>query len=253
MKKWFKIVAISVLSAVPALSDVLRVEAGGGVWMQTPKGTIAYQTSTDSGSSTNREDQTQRGYAWLYVKHPVPVLPNVRLEYCNISTDGDVTVTLGSLIPVTTSSSSSFDANEYDAVLYYNLLDNTFWTTLDLGVDIKALDYRYDVAPTNELIAYGGYSKSGTLVLPLVYARARFEIPGTGLGMEGLGSYVSYQKSHVYDARVKADWTMTFVPGIQPGIEAGYRIQKIKIDVDDQAIDGDIDFSGLYVGAFLRF
>lgn len=86
------------------------------------------------------------------------------MEYCNISTDGDVAVTLGSLILVTTSSSSSFDANEYDA-------------------------------------------------------------------------------------RVKADWTMTFAPGIQPG----YRIQKIKINVDDKAIDGDIDFSGLYIGAFLRF
>ncbi|WP_345972820.1 TIGR04219 family outer membrane beta-barrel protein [Sulfurimonas diazotrophicus] len=240
------------LFSLQGFSQALEVGAGGGAWLQTPKGTVAYATSNGTGDSTCRETETGMGYAWLYIRHPIPVFPNLRLEYSSMSSDGDTTVDLIPPLGVMATTTSRFEVQAYDTILYYSLLNSTFWATLDLGLDVKVAGYTYDVAPIDGLLAYGGYSRSGTLIVPLVYMRARVDIPGTGLGIEGLGSYITYEKSYVYDARIKADLTLTFVPVVQPGIEVGYRMQQIKID-DDKELKGDIDFSGLFFGAFLRF
>jgi hypothetical protein len=85
------------------------------------------------------------------------------------------------------------------------------------------------------------------------YLRARLEVPATGIGFEGVGSFITYNEVSFVDARIKVDYTLDFVPVVQPGIEVGYRIQKVKYDQDDSAIAADVDFSGVYVGAMLRF
>ena len=238
----------TLFSAVSA--DTLRVEAGGGAWTQKPTGTVSYMTSDQSGSDSSTEKENTLGYAWIYLKHPVPVLPNIRLEYSSVKYEGDVAVEVTNPVTFATDSTSTFDAKAYDAILYYNILDNTAWLTLDLGLDVKILDYKYDVAPT---LGYNGYSKSGTLVVPLAYLRVRAEVPGTGIGFEGLGSYITYDGATFYDARAKIDWTMEFVPVVQPGIEVGYRIMKANYDKDGSELKADVDFSGVYVGAMLRF
>ncbi|MEJ2468855.1 MAG: hypothetical protein P8Y51_07295, partial [Campylobacterales bacterium] len=102
-------------------------------------------------------------------------------------------------------------------------------------------------------VAYEGYSKSGTLFVPMGYLRARLEVPATGIGFEGVGSFITYNDVTFVDARIKVDYTLDFVPVVQPGIEVGYRFQKVKYDQDDSEIDADVEFSGVYVGAMLRF
>jgi outer membrane protein len=253
MKKMFSALFAGAVLSCAVSADIVRVEAGGGAWMQTPSGSVSYTTSTESGSDTSTEKEKTLGYAWLYVKHPVPVLPNLRLEYSSVQSKGDVEVAITSPALASTTSTSEFDAQAYDAILYYNLLDNTFWTTVDLGLDVKLLDYEYDVAPTTDLAAYEGYSKSGTLFVPMAYLRARLEVPATGIGFEGIGSYITFNDVTFVDARIKADYTLDFLPVVQPGIEVGYRIQKVKYDQDDSEIAADVDFSGVYVGAMLRF
>ena len=249
MKKLFSTLFACALLSAGASADAFRIEAGGGTWMQKPSGSVSYTTAVNAGTDTSTENETNVGYAWIYLKHPVPIVPNLRLEYSGINYKGDVKVAA----PVSTDSTSKLTAQTYDAILYYNLLDNLAWTTLDLGIDVKMIDYKYDVAAITTPISYEGYSKSGTLFVPLGYLRGRVQIPATGLGIEGIGSYISYSGVTVYDARIKADWTMEFVPVIQPGIEVGYRIQKVKYDQNDKEIEADVDFSGVYVGLMLRF
>ena len=249
MHKLLAMFSAAVLLSAGATADTFRIEAGGGVWMEKPTGSVSYTTSTNSGSDTSAEKETDVGYAWIYLKHPIPILPNLRFEYCDVNYEGDVKVSA----PVSTDSTSKLTAKTYDAILYYNLLDNLAWTTLDLGIDVKMIDYKYDVAATTTPIPYDGYSKSGSIVVPLGYLRGRVQIPATGIGFEGMGSYMSYNGVTVYDARVKADWTLEFIPVIQPGIEVGYRIQKVKYDQNDKEIEADVDFSGAYVGLMLRF
>lgn len=255
MYKLLAMFSAAVLLSAGAAADAFRIEAGVGGWSQKDSGSVDYTTSTQSGSDSSTEKSDTVGYAWIYLKHPIPILPNVRLEYAKLQYQGDVGVTIdtGTFTEATTST-STFDSNVYDAILYYNLLDNLAWMTLDLGLDVKMFDYKYDVAANdNGLVSYEGYSKSGTLVVPLAYLRARFEIPATGIGLEGEGSYISYDGATFYDARVKADWTMEFVPVIQPGVEVGYRVTKVEYDKDSSELKANVDFSGFYAGLMMRF
>jgi len=250
MNKLMTALFASALIAFSASADVLRVEAGGGAWQQKDSGSIDFTTTAQSGSDTSTEKENTLGYAWIYLKHPVPVLPNIRLEYTSLKYEGNVDVSVTNPVALSTNSTSTFDANAYDAILYYNILDNTAWLTLDLGLDVKMFDFKYDVAPTG---LYNGYTKSGTLVVPMAYLRARAEVPGTGIGFEGLGSYITYDGATFYDARAKIDWTMDFVPVVQPGIEVGYRIMKADYKKDGSEFKADVDFSGVYAGLMVRF
>jgi outer membrane protein len=205
--------------AVMANADFARVEAGAGVWNQEPKQTTAL--GTDTG---NTEDDI---YVWAYVKHPTPVIPNLRVEY--------------STATAKIVSGSTQEFTQIDVIPYYNLLDNTAWITLDLGLDIRS------VSLDDEAL-----NKTDDIVLPLGYVRTRVQLPLTGLGAEADVKYISYSDNTFYDARIKLDYTFDITPVIQPGIEVGYRIQKVETD---ELLNRtyNLEFSGLYIGAMLRF
>jgi len=149
---------------------------------------------------------------------------------------------------------TSLDMTQYDIIPYYNILDNTAWITLDLGVDLKIveLDYKADgVTMVGSLDT--SYSDTTSVVIPLAYARARVEIPATNIGLESDVKYISNGSSTVYDVRAKVDYTFDFTPLVQPALEMGYRVQKI--DIDEQDVNGkmDLEFAGFYAGLMLRF
>jgi len=174
----------------------------------------------------------------------------LRLEYVSLEDSGTATGRFEDFDIGGVNTSMFYDMKQYDIIPYYNLLDNTAWITLDLGLDIKVIDISYDVDP---LIPFVGYSGSETLAIPLLYVRTRVEIPATDIGLEADVKYVTTGDSTVYDIRAKVDYTLDFIPLIQPAIEIGYRIQKM--DIDESGVDFkiDLEFSGVYAGVMLRF
>ena len=250
MKKILSTLLCGVVLATTATADIARVEAGVGAWMQDSEGSTSYTDGGANGSyASSQEDKTQ-GYVWALVKHPIPILPNLRLEYVSVEDSGTATGKFKEFDIGGVSTAMSYDMKQYDIIPYYNILDNTAWITLDLGLDIKVIDISYDVAASG---VFTGYSGSETVAIPLLYARARVEIPTTEIGVEGDVRYITTGDSTVYDARLKVDYTLDFVPVIQPAIEIGYRVQKI--DIDESSVDTivDLEFSGLYAGLVFRF
>jgi len=215
MKKLLSTLVLASAVATTMFADLSRVEAGVGTWNQEP-------TSSGIASTGDKENDM---YVWAYAKHPVPVIPNLRLEY--------VTATAGSAMEFT----------EIDVIPYYNLLDNTAWITLDLGLDFKSL------SATNTI---GSVEKTDDVVLPMIYLRTRVQLPLSGLGAEADVKYVSYSENTVYDARIKLDYTFDITPIIQPGLEIGYRIQKIETD-ELFRNELNYEFSGVYAGLMVRF
>jgi len=211
--------------ALTASADFLRVEGGAGVFQADPGGTF---DAANGGADIDLKDagmETESDlYLWAYLKHPVPLVPNVRLEYLSLAHSPD-------------GNGSTFDVNELDAVLYYNLLDDTFFVTVDVGVDIKY------VSSDSK-----GFDDSQTL--GLLYARARVE-PTSSLGFEMLLKATGYEDNKGYDLRIKADYTLDFIPLVQPGLELGYRIHKIEYAIGDYINKGE--YSGIYGGLMLRF
>jgi outer membrane protein len=259
MKKILTSLASIVALSSIANADMARVELGGGVWNQAPSGTMSYSNSnvaalglTATGVYTSNENDSSDMYVWMLIKHPIPVVPNIRLEYTSITDDGEITGKFENFDTEGVSTHASLDMTQYDIIPYYNILDNTMWTTLDLGIDIKIHETKSDVAP---LASFEGYKGDDTIVIPLVYARVRVEIPGTGIGLEGDGKYITYDGSTIYDFRAKVDYTLDLDMVIDPGIEVGYRVQKFDIDYEDGSDHTiiNMDYTGVYAGLMLRF
>jgi len=250
MKKVLTSLVCLAAAATIASADFARVELGAGMWNQTPKGSISYTDSGATGSDTSDEKEQQQAYIWLLVKHPIPILPNLRLEYAGITTNG---VASGKFkeweVPTGTSTKTTLEMTQYDVIPYYNILDNTFWMTLDLGLDLKIMNTTYKANP---ITGFVGYNDTTSVVMPLLYVRTRVEIPVTNIGLEADVKYISFDSNTMYDARVKVDYTLGFIPIIQPALEVGYRVQKIETDGGEDA-KVDLEFSGVYAGLMLRF
>lgn len=254
--------AISI-ALTPLSADLWKIDTGAGAWDSAATGTI---TSTVNETLYFKDDlsaheSVQNGYFYLSVKHPLPILPNLRLEYTDVSTSGNSTEvgTRSTSLPqnITIAASavkSSLSMTQYDTVLFYNLLDETLGMTVDMGLDLKYLmtDYRVD----------GVYESSDSTMIPLVYLRGRYDLPRTGLGVEGDIKYITDGSSTVYDLRLKVDYVLEFLPVLHPGVELGYRLQQFTSDGEESSLvgpilsgdtDTDIGFSGVYGGLTVKF
>lgn len=253
IKKALLALTCSALVASSAYADFTRVEMGVGSWLQSPSGDMTYSNSGLTATDKSKEDLDPKAYVWLLIKHPVPLVPNLRLEYVSIKNEGKATGSFKDFVAA--NAKTNLDITQFDVIPYYNILDNTFWATLDLGVDFKIIDGTYKAYNvTVNGVANSEYSESTTLVIPMFYARTRAEFPATDIGLEADVKYIGYNSSAIYDARIKIDYTFDSVPVIKPALELGYRIQKIKIDdsnFDDTKVD--LDFAGVYFGLMLRF
>jgi outer membrane protein len=256
MKKIISSLSLAAILATSASADFLRVEAGAGIWSQSGSGEAKYSANSDiialDGIYKTNGDTQSDFYLWAIFKHPIPLLPNLRVEYTTLSDEGKSS---GSIVGYNafTDAPTTIDMKQIDFVPYYNILDNTFWLTLDLGLDIKYITSDSTISglvPTNP-IYNPSYDNSSDFVIPLLYARTRAQLPLSGLGAEADIKYITDGDSTIYDFRAKIDYTFDITPLIQPGIEVGYRIQKFDIDSDDTK--SDLEYSGVYMGAMLRF
>jgi outer membrane protein len=259
MKKLLTVLSFAALFATTSSADWGRIEFGGGVWDQTPSGYATYTETAGvpvlaaEGKYLSSGKTTSDTYLWLLIKHPIPIIPNIRLEYVTAYDEGKVTGGFRDFIAPTVAA-ASIDLTEYDIIPYYNLLDNTFWMTIDLGLDIKLIEINYKAEGVNVgSVTDTNYDDTETIPLPLVYLRTRVEIPVTNIGVEADIKYITYSGSTVYDARVKLDYTLDFIPVVQPAFEIGYRVQKIDLTSDDDKTKVNLDFTGVYAGFMLRF
>lgn len=255
MKKLLTALSCGVFCASVANADFARVEMGVGAWDNKPSGSLSYSNKLGAtGNYTSTEKSETSTYAWLLVKHPIPVLPNLRIEYTKLSDDGKASGEFNDFqIDTGTIAKGSVDMTQYDAILYYNILDNLAWITLDVGLDVKFIDFDFKAEGAINGIANNSYTVNETMPLPMAYLRTRVEIPGTNIGFEADGKYVTYDGSTVSDYRVKMDYTLDFIPVVQPGLEIGYRMQKFELSYNDDKTKLDLDFSGFYAGLMLRF
>ena len=250
MKKILTTMAVAAMLATTASADFGRVEMGIGSWQQTPSGAITYTDTGVGFEDKSNENSQSEGYAWLLIKHPVPILPNLRLEYVNAVNEGTYNVITGTPVGgITTGTPSELEMTQIDVIPYYNILDNTAWITLDLGLDIKVIDISYSANGVDIIEALN--VDIASIVVPLGYVRARVEIPATNFGFEADVKYITYDSNTVSDIRVKADYTFDFIPVVQPAIEIGYRIQTF--DIEDSGLKLDTEYKGVYAGLMVRF
>jgi len=234
-----KLLAMSVLLSSLSMGDIIGGEINLGFYSHSPSGTATYDGDTvDVEKDLKWEDEGDI-FVKAYLEHPLPLLPNIKVGYTNFSHEGSGTINEsfrwgGEIFSVNDRLDTSFEMDMYDFTLYYEILDN--WLNADVGLNVKYLDGTIDVSSTLQ-----DESTDFSLPIPMIYAKARVDIPTTDLSFQAEGNYVTYDGHTLYDLEVGARYE--FMLGV--GVEAGYKTLHLTIDeIDDTSLD--TDFSGAY-------
>jgi len=235
-----KTLAIMTLATSFSLADFIGGELNVGYYNHAPSGTVQYQgTPIDIENDLKWKDEGDM-FIKAYFEHPLPIIPNIKLGYSEFGHSGAGTLTQsfnfgGTTYAANSNVKSAFDLKMYDITLYYELLDN--WVNVDVGVNIKYVDGSISIKDNTTL----SESTDFQVPIPMLYAKARFDVPTTDLSFQAEGNYVTYDGHTLYDAEVGVRYTLAL--GL--GLEAGYKTMKLKLDnIDDLSMDSD--FSGAY-------
>ena len=245
MRKLMLAVGGSLFLVAPvSQADVVGLGASVSYWDSDLSG-----QAVDNGDVVDVEkdlnlDSDSNANASLYLEHPVPVLPNVRLNYTVIeqSGQGRLGVSGFAAIPGGVQVQSDFDLDQLDLTLYYEVLDN--WVNLDLGITARDL--------SGELViqAIGGnFSLSETKVdgvLPMAYLAARFDLPLTGVSLGAEGNFISFDGDSLHDFNAYGQYEISLIQ-----FRAGYR--QMSIDYEDGNDRLDVEIGGPFVSAGVSF
>lgn len=216
MKK--ALVALCLSASVASAATILGFGVEADYYTPKASGDFNYK-STSTTFSNNQESAYQFG---AYMEHPVPLLPNLRIDYTPESsfTGGTNTVSF----------------NQTDITPYYEILDNI--VDIDIGITCKILDGNVK----------GVVNENFRQAIPMGYLNAAVMFPGLPLSLSGNVKYIGHDGDSFTDARIKAMWNIA--AGIQA--QAGYRYESMKID-NRFDITADATFKGPFVGFGFTF
>lgn len=223
-------------------------------------GVDGWQTSADGSFADSRqlqqfsfEDKTQAAY-FVALEHPIPLLPNVRLQHNILQATGLTTLNAdfsfaGESFSAGTTLGNQLDLSNTDYVLYYEIFDNDLFS-LDLGINAKYVKGDIAVMDTadNEMRAVQDVSA----LIPMLYSSAVIGLPLTGLDLFAQGSYVSYDGSRIYDMQTGIAYALLDNLALNMRLKLGYRAVNLRLD-DIDNLYTNIDFKGIFAGIELHF
>ncbi|AZT84142.1 TIGR04219 family outer membrane beta-barrel protein [Marinobacter sp. NP-4(2019)] len=233
------------LTAPLASADVVGLGANVSYWDSDLSGKAA--SNGDVVDVENDLDLSSDSNANLsaYIEHPIPLLPNVRLNYTTIeqSGRGELGANFDNIIVLSgvTEVQSDLDLDQLDLTLYYEILDN--WVNLDLGLTVRDMDGELTVQEVNGTAASESEIDA---VVPMGYLAARFDLPLTGVSVGGEANLISFDGDSVYDYNAYGQYEIAMLQ-----LRAGYR--EISIDYEDDDDKLDVDLGGPFVSAGVRF
>lgn len=179
---------------------------------------------TDAGTTTRTHfnDDSQSVYQiGVYIEHPVPFLPNIRVDLTPKTTFSGLDGTTVSKVSI----------SQTDIIPYYEILDNV--VDFDLGVAFRVFDGNIE----------GTVKQSISQVIPMGYAAVGVDIPGMLLRIAGDIKYAGYNGDSLSDMRIKAIWKI--MAGIQ--VQAGYRQGSLDIN-NHFDLNSNVKIKGPFVG-----
>ncbi|WP_421842901.1 TIGR04219 family outer membrane beta-barrel protein [Marinobacter algicola] len=244
MRKLILAIGGSLVIAAPvATADVVGVGANVSYWDSDLSGKAGKNNRVvDVENDLDLESDTNANLN-AYLEHPVPLLPNVRLNYTRIEQSGRGELsTEFDVLPNGAEVDSDLDLSQFDVTLYYEVLDN--WANLDLGVTARNLDGELIVREQATTARVSKTEVDG--VIPMGYLAARFDLPFTGVSVGGEANLISFDGDSVYDYNAYGQYELSLLQ-----LRAGYR--QISIDYEDSDDRLDIELGGPFVSAGLTF
>ncbi|MCG8317429.1 MAG: TIGR04219 family outer membrane beta-barrel protein [Pseudomonadales bacterium] len=251
------IIAATCLLTVPSIAaaDTLGIFVGAGNFDAEFSGTFKNSDTGERRIDLETDlglDESSASYIYIAFEHPIPVLPNIKLARTELDQSGRSQLTEeivfdGKTYAANVEVDSVIDLSHTDVTLYYELLDN--WVNFDLGLTIRQFD--------GEISITGTESSSGTVQtasedvdfpVPLIYGKAQFDLPLTGFYAAVDANWIGFGGNIFFDAVGKVGYETD----IGFGVEAGLRSITLEID-DEEDVEADMDFSGLFLAAHYHF
>jgi len=248
----------TILASVVAVSHLsaLDIEVGGGIFGQTPTGSIAYSDTTTgfNGSYISKENKDTSIYVYTNVKNNIDYLPNLKLQYVDTKDSGSAKGDFKDFNTGGISVEATTEMKQYDVIPYYTIVKDFYKTEVDLGIDIKIVDASYEANGVNIIgVGNGNYSDSQLVALPMAYVKIRGNNLLQNISAEVEAKYVTYSGSSVYDVTIKADYGIKIYNSMKMFVEAGYRMQNFNIEDDGENTTMDMSYGGYFAGVSLHF
>lgn len=239
------------LAAPFASADFLGVYAGAGQWQSDYSGQIG-DANNDIDVNDLGLNESDNNYFYVAFEHPIPLIPNARLQMTDLSSSQSATITRsftldGETFEAGENVDSTVDLSHIDGTLYYELLDN--WVSLDLGLTIR----KFDGYVAAEGSANGLLSEQYVVLdeaIPMAYGKARFDLPFSGLSVGGQANVISYDDNSLSDLSINVAYDFINTLALDLGVELGYRQMNLEINED---VTADVELKGPYAALNLHF
>lgn len=241
MRKLTLAIGSSLILAAPMVqADIVGLGANLSYWHSDLSGNIAKGSNSVDVDDELRLERDSNVNASVHLEHPVPVLPNVRLDYALVQQSGNGTLS-GNYDNLSGDVRSDLDLEQLDLTLYYEILDN--WVNLDLGLTVRDFSGELEVVQKSNSV----HKKTkADAVLPLGYIAARFDLPLTGVAVGAEGKYISFDGDSMRDFNVYGQYSISLLQ-----LRAGYR--QLAVDYEDGSDEFDVKIDGPFISAGVSF
>jgi outer membrane protein len=253
MKTLRKIVALAtlltpVITPTTAFADFVSLSIGAGSWQAEPEGNIG-RTDIDLSSTLNLKQQTNQ-FAYIALEHPVPLLPNIRLQHSDLNWSGNGLISAGTDLNgtpfvVAEQADISLDLSHTDATFYYEVLDNV--VDLDLGITARLFDGEASLIGATQQ-----QSMALDATVPLLYGKFGLGLPSTGWQADMAANWINVDEFRLVDWSAELSYSFDILPAMDAGIVLGYRSMVIELDDPDE-LQSDATFDGYYIALQLYF
>lgn len=231
------------LAPLTSQADLLfTVGAQASVWDADTGGHLDRQLAVDA-DGMDLDTETSRQLS-LFIEHPLPLLPNVRLRDTQLDLSGDSDL------------SASFLGQDFDEPVHSQLDLSHSDLTLYWGLPVPLVDINFGMTGrqfNGKAVVANGMGKTSSadidMVLPMAYAGVRFDAP-FGLYAMADANYVAYSGNSLSDITYGIGYDLPIpLPMVDIGLEAGYRSLRLQADDGWADLDTDVDVSGAWYGA----
>jgi len=240
---------VSSTVSVSVADSIFGVYVGASVWDPDVGGSVGQNTNAFDLSGEFEDSSADSSTVYVAVEHPVPVLPNIRVSRTPISWTGsadDATGILGGFIPLEGEIDAEIDLDMSDLTLYYQVLDN--FVGLDIGVTARLLDGFVEATDVTVNSLTADVDRIDIdVVIPMLYASARFDLPFSGLAVGVRGNAIAFEGSSLTDLEAFVHIEFDLLPFVDFGIQGGFR--RLTLDIDDiDDFNSDVTIDGAFVG-----
>ena len=201
----------------------------------------------------NFEDEAKTNF-YVALEHPLPLLPNVKVQKTEMDTNGDVTLGTTFIFGGATSldATANVQLTATDIILYYELFDNDL-ISFDFGINAKYIEGEFLVTDKIDPSQTGREDFSGPI--PMLYSRLAVGLPFTGFGAYVEGSYLSFDDNKVSDYQAVITYSLLENLVLDLTFQVGYRAVTLELDYSDNnnSINSDLEFKGPFAGLEVHF